>query len=336
MPKQPHRSKQTTNDKGAALITALIIVAIMAVVSIAILDTIRFSFRITTNLAQRDQAQLLLIGAEKLASETITTVKANSPAGTTSFPVLDEWTKQPMVFPIEGGQITGRVSDHANCFNLNALVKLEADGYVAAPEHAKTFERLLEILGITPPLSVELSNSLTDWMDRNASPGFGGAEDPRYMAMDVPYRTSETLLHDISELKAIHGFNSDVFDLIAPFVCALPDARKQPLNVNSLHVGNFPVLQAYLGDGYEPQDVENLILERPVGGYSDIRDYFLRPVFGENGMPEEQRQFFALNSAYYALNADIHYYDTELELTSLVKVSESGQVSVVSRRFGGY
>ena len=310
---EPLPSSLESNDRGAALITSLIIVAIMAAISVAMLDTIRFSYRVTTNLSQRDQAQLLLIGAEKLAAETITTVKANAPAGTASFPVLDEWTTQPMVFPIDGGQITGRVSDHANCFNLNAVVKLEADGYVSSPENAKTFERLLEVLGVTPPLSVELSNSLIDWMDSNASPGFGGAEDPQYMAMDRPYRTSETLLHDISELKAINGFNTELFNLIAPYVCALPDARKQALNVNSLHVGNFPVFQAYLGEGYEPQDIENLILGRPVGGYSDIRDFFTRPVFGENGMPEEQRQFFALNSAYYALNADIQYYETELE-----------------------
>ena len=328
--------RQQKNDEGAALITALIIVAVMAAAVVAVMDTMRFSMRVSSNVAQRDQAQLLVLGAEKLATETISRTRAEYPAGTAAFPVLDEWTRNPFVFPIDGGQISGQVIDSANCFNLNAVVRQEDGRFVVDKDNAKRLELLLEYSGVNPPQSTELVSALVDWMDGDASPGYGGAEDPDYMALAAPYRTSESLLYDVSEIKAVAGFNAQIYHLIRPQVCALPEPVLQPLNLNTLNTWNLPLLVAYLGGGYEPQDLESLILERPVGGFSDVREFFSRPVFGESGLQEEQRKLFALSSFYYALQADIQYYGTQLEMTSIVKVSESGQVDAISRQFGGF
>ena len=44
----------TDSQSGAALITALVIVALMGIAAVAILDTMRFSYRVAVNTAQRD------------------------------------------------------------------------------------------------------------------------------------------------------------------------------------------------------------------------------------------------------------------------------------------
>ena len=91
-------------DEGAALITALLIVAIMSIVTLAILDSVNFSTRMSYNIAQRDQARLYALGAEQIARAML---KENVKEEKDRYPVLDAWTRSPMIFPIDGGSIEG-------------------------------------------------------------------------------------------------------------------------------------------------------------------------------------------------------------------------------------
>ncbi|MEM7767126.1 MAG: PilX N-terminal domain-containing pilus assembly protein, partial [Pseudomonadota bacterium] len=52
-------------DRGAALITAMLIVSLMSVVALSLVDTVRFAARLSINLESREQAQLYAIGAEE-------------------------------------------------------------------------------------------------------------------------------------------------------------------------------------------------------------------------------------------------------------------------------
>ena len=53
--------------EGMALLTVLLLVAVMSVVAVAILDDVRFSVRRATNLETQSQAQWYAAGAETLA-----------------------------------------------------------------------------------------------------------------------------------------------------------------------------------------------------------------------------------------------------------------------------
>lgn len=323
---------RTDPQSGAALITALVIVAVMSIATIAVLDMMRFSYRVAVNTQNRDQARLYLLGAERLAAATLKTARGARSAD--SYPLLDAWTREPIIFPIDGGQITGRVVDAANCFNVNTVVAVDADGYVKDEESAQRLELLLQMRGFDAQSSSELVSALVDWIDQDSTPGYGGAEDAYYMSLPAPYRTAGGFLADISELKAISGFTPDMVGALSPYLCAYPNVDLHALNVNTIDLWQGPLLRAYLGADFDEQSVVDILAERPVNGFKSIEDFFASPIFVETPLQPDQKEYFALKSSYYTLQAEIRYYDTATALTSTLEVGDSGGSAVLSRRYG--
>ncbi|MFY8139424.1 MAG: type II secretion system minor pseudopilin GspK, partial [Caulobacter sp.] len=59
------------DENGAALLTVLLLVAVMSVIAVGVLDDIRFGVHRTANATGRNQAQLYALGAEELARARI-------------------------------------------------------------------------------------------------------------------------------------------------------------------------------------------------------------------------------------------------------------------------
>ena len=332
MTSQKHKSASQDHDRGAALITALILVAVMSISVIGLLDVMRFSFKASANLAQREQARLYAIGAEKLAASTLSTARGQEERR--SYPLLDYWTREPFVFPIDGGSIMGNVSDGANCFNLNSVVTQSEGVLVRSDFNADRFEQLLERLDIQPGQASELAGALVDWMDNDQTPSFGGAEDYEYGARAIPYRTSGQMLADVSELRAIVGYSEEVMAVLMPHVCAYQNHLLQPLNMNTISVEDTPIVLAYLGRQFDPQTVVDIIAERPVDGFSRIEDFFGLSIFTQDFFDDGLKEYFALKSEFYSVTAIVRHYQTALALNSTLTISSSGDVTVQSRRYG--
>jgi general secretion pathway protein K len=67
--------------EGMALLTVLLLVAVMSVVAVAVLDDVRFSVRRATNAETQAQAQWYASGAEALARRQIARLLAAGRAG---------------------------------------------------------------------------------------------------------------------------------------------------------------------------------------------------------------------------------------------------------------
>ncbi len=128
-------------------------------------------------------------------------------------------------FPVEDGSVSGRLLDESGKFNLNNLT----NGEGMVNEDAKSwFERLLVRVG----LPAELSQAVIDWQDPNDEPaGPMGAESSYYQGLDPSYMAANTKFHRIEELKLVRGFDGKKYDLIAPYISALPENTK--LNINT-------------------------------------------------------------------------------------------------------
>lgn len=128
-------------------------------------------------------------------------------------------------FPVEDGSVSGRLLDESGKFNLNNLT----NGEGAVNEDAKNwFERLLVRVG----LPAELSQAVIDWQDPNDEPaGPMGAESSYYQGLDPSYMAANTKFHRIEELKLVRGFEGKKYDLISPYISALPENTK--LNINT-------------------------------------------------------------------------------------------------------
>ena len=108
-------TKAPGRREGMALLTVLLLVAVMSVVAVAVLDDVRFSVRRASNAEGQAQAQLYADGAELLALRQIEQLIA---AGPTRTPLEPEWNGRLLSFPIDGGNLSAVVRDGQNCFCL--------------------------------------------------------------------------------------------------------------------------------------------------------------------------------------------------------------------------
>ena len=85
------------DERGAALITVLLLVAVMSVLAVALLDDIRFGIRRGMNAAENGQAQWYALGAEALARSRI--FRLSNGGGRTS--LAGNWPGRFVQFPVE-------------------------------------------------------------------------------------------------------------------------------------------------------------------------------------------------------------------------------------------
>ena len=110
------------SERGIALLSVLLLVAVMAIVTTLILDRVNLAVRLAANADAADRARFAALGAEQFAAREIKRQLDLSPARTVN---VGGWIGQPNVLPIDDGSgavVTATVRDGGNCFNLNSVV----------------------------------------------------------------------------------------------------------------------------------------------------------------------------------------------------------------------
>ena len=197
----PGRSKGAaamSRQRGVALITVLLVVAIVTVVSAAMVARQQLSIRATSNQLQARQAWHYALGGEALA-QAILARDLRSAAGADPGAsgeaaavdhLLEPWAQPLPAFEIDQGEILVRIEDMAGRFNLNDLLRDQQPN----PAAVEQFRRLLLRLQISAPYP----ERLLDWLDPDQQPsGELGAEDNAYLSLDPPYRSAGRRLHDL-------------------------------------------------------------------------------------------------------------------------------------------
>lgn len=330
----PHTTR--ARERGAVLLTVLVLVVVMAAAAVALVDDVRFGVRRTVNLELNDQSFWYALGVEEYARRQIA-----EHAGTERERRLlsREGGARTVQFPIEGGMVTGTLSDGGNCFNLNSLVRRPESGREAAdPDARDEFRRLLEVLDMDLNTAEELIDALTDWIDADNVPRPRGAEDYHYAGLEPPYRAGNAPLISVSELRAVRGFSPAVYDRLRPFVCALPVGEPVALNAQTLKPGDGPLLMMVMGEMLRRSEAERVIHDRRRGGYRNLDEFWANPVFASMEISPAMRGRIALETRYYALEAEVAYQDAWTAIHTLMEVSSGsgsgGDVRVVSRYFG--
>lgn len=316
------------HEEGFALLTVLLMVAVMAAIAVGVLDDIRFGLRRTFNAATATQGQYFALGAEQLARARINRLLERDQTRTT---LEGGWNGRPIAFPIENGQILAKVSDGTACFNLNSLV-LAGGGepFVRREQGVRQFVALLTALNQPQPQA--LAESLAEWMDSN-NVGAPGTEDDGYLKGAAPYRTAAVPLAEVSELRAVHGFTPAVYAAIRPYVCALPTTDLSPVNVNTLGVDRAVVLTALTEGGVSQNAARAVLNGRPAGGFRDMAAFWANPAFAQLPADATVRSQVDLRSRYFTLDAQVGFAGGEVTLSSLFEASSPGAVRLVARRW---
>lgn len=225
------RSVAPARQRGVALITAVLIVAIVASVAAALSLGQQVWLRQMENITERAQANTL----RQAAADWAMAFLARDARESKSDHLGEDWAKKPPPLPAEGGLITLAAEDAQGRFNLNNLVR---NGQPSTPDIA-LFQQLLRAAG----LDVALVEPLIDWIDPDSQQRPGGAEDIEYLNLASPYRTANQPLTSIDELRLIKGYTAKVVEALRPNVVVLP----QPTSIN-INTALAPVLTALLGE----------------------------------------------------------------------------------------
>lgn len=318
-------SSASRGERGAALLTVLMLVAVIAVMAGSALEKLRLSTRLAANAAAGEQARAFAVAAEAVAAVRITSLLQRSPSRVT---LAGGWSGRPFGLPLPGGgYATARITDGGNCFNLNSLVSPMGPGvYVSYGPSRAQFVRLMNLLDIPGQVAEQVAAGAGDWIDTDNDQQASGAEDPRYTAQQVAYRTSGTLMADVSELRAVAGVTPQLYATLRPWLCALPTTQPARLNVNTLPPEQAPLL-AMLGPAVSVDAARQLLLRRPPQGWGDAA-----AIWRGTAAPPAGDQT-GVTSTWFRLAIDVAIPGATLEERALLDATRL-PVRLVSRQWG--
>jgi len=290
------------------LITAVLVVAIAAVIATSMMSRQNFDTQRTANIIHRDQAISYALGAEYWAG-----VELGKDARQNNFDHLGEnWAYDLPPLPIDGGYINGRLQDLQGRFNLNSVLD---------PLQAERLNRLCLAINVDP----DFIPALQDWIDADTEVRENGAEDESYTRMDPPYRAANRFMADTSELLLVRGVSVQEYNTLMFYVSALPAVGA--INVNTAS----PLLIQSLTHDVALPDAERIVAFRTSTPYQTVETFVEDAAFAGREISEE---FLTVSSQFFLLTADVMLGDAPLTLQSVLYRAPDGKISVLQRRFG--
>ncbi len=315
-------------ERGAALLTVLLLVAVIAVLAGHALERMRLATRLGGNAIAMEQARAFAMAAEAAAMVRINSVLARGAARVT---LQGDWAGRPIPLPIPGGLATATASDGGNCFNLNGLVQpSDTDTFVARPASIEQFARLMRLIGIPDQQGRGIAAATADWLDTDNTPQVEGAEDSDYAARTPQYLPANALMADASELRAVSGVTPELYARLRPWICALPVARPTRININTLLPEQAALLAMLLPDTLDIARARAVLLDRPPQGFTSTVAFWQAVALkGSPAGPEAQGQT-AVTTQWFGLKIDVALGGTQLTQTALIDATEP-PVRLVSR-----
>jgi general secretion pathway protein K len=300
------RSHAPARQRGVALLIALLILALGASISSAMIWERSLATHRSALLIGQSQAWQYDLGAEAWARQILgRSVSKND--------TLDsDWAQQIPPLPVQGGAIDGGIQDLEGRFNLNNLIG--ADGKVDK-QVLKALQRLLSVLEIPP----QIANAIADWEDADdevRSPG--GAESGYYASLDPIYAPANAPFKSVTSLRLVRGMKPKYYARLAPFVCALPVAT--PVNVNT---ASAPVIAAIVA-GITLERAKQIVTQRGKKGFPSVKTF--------QQIARRKIEFpLTLKSSFFLLSVTTHIGNTRLSLYSVIYRTTDGSTRTLKR-----
>jgi general secretion pathway protein K len=301
------------SQRGVALVTAIIIVAIGTMIAVNLMWQGTLDLRRAEAALAADQGLMYVQGAEAWAADILRQDLVDSPE---SDHLGEQWAIELPPLPVDGGTVAGRLEDLQARFNLNNLIGTDGKENELA---RRQFERLLVSVEADPTLA----GVVVDWLDSDTDLRFpSGGEDVVYSDHDPPYRTANSMITSASELMAIAGFDRETYRRLAPYITVLPAGTK--LNVNTAP----DVLLASLSDDIDIGTAGGLVEQRADAEFTDIDAAF------EGLVEPDVLQEIDGVSDHFLLTATVTLGSNQLTMRSVLQRDRSGITRAVFRSLG--
>ncbi|SKA68842.1 general secretion pathway protein K [Thiothrix eikelboomii] len=321
--------KLQRRQRGVAMLTALLIVALAVMVVTSLFVQQRYSIRLSTNLQDMEQAYQYAYAAEKMAGAWLAQDLKETTDG--SYDSLqDNWAAKIPVFEIDDdngqpiGEVQVKIEDLQAYFNVNNLYDVQNKKPRASM--LKVFQQILQTQGMLPS---SFAYSVVDWIDPDdelTDPD--SAESDYYSSQDKPYQASNTLIVDTTELRILKLGNitepeekKKLLGELIPFITALP--TPSALNVNTASEAMLAAI------GLTSQQVQAIVQERTA---APIKSSAALTKLVQN-LTAQQKVLLNVSSNYYRLTGQVRLGKSRLFINSVLFRSADGKVSVIMRQF---
>lgn len=312
-----------SNQCGAALITALLVVALATATAVAMTADRHRDLRRTANLLHGDQAYVHALGVEDWARSVLARDgRADAERGQRLDSLREAWAQPLPATEIPGGSVRGRIEDLQGRFNVNNLAAADAS---AAP--LRYFRRLLAGLDLEPGLA----DRIADWVDADMDARVPhGAEDLQYLRGARSRRAGNGPLGHVSELRAVAGVTPQVYARLAPHVTALPELTA--INVNTAP----PAVLAALGESVAER-LDAVLARRESAPFATVAEFLeaagLEETDSASGTAtSEIATLVGVSSGYFAVHGDARIDRLQVQLDSTVARAAHGAPRVITRR----
>lgn len=298
---------------GVALISVLLIFALVAIIAGDMLVQRHLDARRSLHHINTAQARQYLLGGEVLARQVLWEDQQRGDAVDT---LSDTWASDLLAFELDEGKVKLLVMDRQAKFNINNL--LTENGTIDVQEKAR-FQRLLEVLAI----DINYAEFVADWLDLDQLSA-EGAEDAYYLSKDLPYSTANRRLSDVSELRLIGDLPAEDYEKLIAHVTAIGENTAININTASAEVINaiFPQLS--------PSQARDIVSEQDVGGFESLAAFAT-----QNALSVPSDDVVTVSSRYFTIKSVTEFRNLHQVLYSQVhRDQSSGKVTTISRHFG--
>lgn len=311
-PAEQQTARHVHGERGVALITVLLITAILVGLTTQILSSHNLVINQHQNTFEHAQALQYVLGAEELVRQALYDDAVNS--GPNVDHLEEVWAQPLLPLDLDGvGVMQAYVIDLHRCFNLNNLADDPSN------HNIERLQRLAERLNLSP----NLADLIKDWVDPDQIVSGLGAEDSAYQIKQPPHLAANQVMRDLSELNMLVDVSDEEIQALSAQVCLVP-ATQSKINVNTADA----VTLSMLDPGISLTDAEALTQQSR--NYQDVAEFIsVNPAF-LNVQSE-----LTVTSEYFLMRAQAQLSQSRVSLTSLFRRDPAnGQVTLLQRDFG--
>ncbi|AUY32519.1 type II secretion system minor pseudopilin GspK [Pseudomonas sp. PONIH3] len=310
---------------GMAVISALLIAAVVAVIAAGMIERQGLQTRQVENRQMALQGQWALEGGLQLSRRVLFEQRLRDPLVRGGQP----WTRPLRDVPSGSVRFDGQLEDEQGKFNLRNLV---VDGQVDS-EALATFQRLCALIGIGERLATAIAGQVIDSYPQRppVSPGSAGqglqggrATSPAVAAEALPAR--RPMLRSVDALVGLKGMDAEALQRLRRFVTVLPAMTW--INGNT---ASAEVLAAQV-PGLPLQQAMALVAERDSGRWFINRgDFVNRLRMPQLAMANVR---VGINSDWFRLRGQARLGSREQPLQALLRQREGQLPDVIWSRVG--
>ena len=350
LPRSLRARRNTAKQRGAAIISALMVVALSAILVSGMLWRQQVQIRRIENQRLLAQAQWISRASLDwtrliLRSEADTSAGVTYLGGAWGMPVaktrLSDFLGQIGEVRAEQGAdtwLSGSIEDAQARFNLRTLVSASAPGALQLNlTQIQAFARLLQLLGIDGQLAknaaVYLRSGLAFSVTRfqTAAPGMtasgtaatqqlaggsgGGAnfsDNPGMADGDGSSTAAPILMTSVDALLDVPGFTSDIVARLRPFVTILPTTT--PVNMNTAPAEVI----ASIIQGMSLSSAQAFVARRQTVFFRNLSDVQLALTGAGSAQTSIDSTLCDVNTSYFLVHGRVQHERAVVERTTLV------------------